>query len=66
MDKSLGDALLEEQARVREVLGYYKEISLGGIRAAFMERSLRRADRAVASGDIAAMAAAYKELREIE
>ncbi|WP_045860355.1 hypothetical protein [Teredinibacter purpureus] len=64
--KSLGDALPEEQARVREILGYYKEIGpVGAFGAAMIEQSLKAADKAIISGDAAAMASAYKDLQEI-
>lgn len=64
---TLGDALPQEQARVREVLGYYKEIGPAGAFGALMiEQALQRADKAVMSGDLVAMLAAYKELKEIK
>ncbi len=63
---SLGDALPAEQARVREILGLYKEIgAAGAFGAAMIEQSLNRADKAVISGDVSAMLAAYKDLQEI-
>lgn len=66
MSESLGDALPKEQARVRVVLGHYKEIGpSGAIGAMFIEQSLASADRAVMSGDISAMIAAYKDLQSI-
>ena len=65
--ETLGDALPKEQARVREVLGIYKSIGPAGAFGAMMiEQSLQAADRAVMSGDIVAMMAAYKDLKEIE
>lgn len=64
---TLGDALPQEQARVREVLGYYKEIGPAGAFGAMMiEQALQRADRAAMSGDVVAMLAVYKELKEIQ
>jgi len=64
---SLGDALPKEQARVRGVLSYYKEIGpAGAFGAAMIEQSLQKADRAVISGDIVEMIAAYKDLQEIK
>ena len=63
---TLGDDLPNEQKRVREVLGYYKEIgAAGAFGAAMIEQSLQNADRAVMSGDIVEMIAAYKDLQEI-
>lgn len=65
--ESLGNALPKEQARVREVLGHYKEIGpTGALGAAMIEHSLQKTDEAVMSGDVAAMIAAYKDLQEIE
>ena len=64
---SLADALPRECARVRTVLGYYREIGPAGMfGAAMIEASLRRADAAMASGDVIAMIAAFKDLQEIE
>ena len=64
--KTLGEALPKEQARVREVLGHYKEIGPAGMfGAAMIEQILQKADQAVVSGDVVAMIAAYKDLQEI-
>jgi hypothetical protein len=65
--KTLGDALPEEQARVREVLALYKELgSNGHLGALLIEDALRRADQAVISGDPIAMLRVYEELKNIE
>ena len=65
--RTLGDALPKEQARVREILGAYREIGpAGAFGAALIEHALRRADMAVMSGDVAAMIRSYNELREIK
>ena len=64
--KSIAEALPKEQERVREVLGFYKEIPQGIFGATMIEAALKRADIASASGDVAAMIASYKELQEIE
>ena len=67
MSETLGDALPKEMARVREVLGHYKEIGPAGMfGAAFIEQDLRAADKAVMSGDVVAMIAAYNKLKEIK
>ena len=64
---TLGEALPKQQARVREVLGHYKEIGpAGAIGAAMIEASLRNADQAVMSGDPVAMLRAYEDLKGIE
>jgi hypothetical protein len=64
---SLAEALPKEQARVREILGHYKEIGApGAFGAAMIENSLRLTDEAVASGDVGAMISAYKDLKDIK
>jgi hypothetical protein len=64
---SLGEALPAEIARVREVLGHYREIGpAGAFGAAMIEADLRVADRAMISGDVVAMIAIYQKLKEIE
>lgn len=65
--ETLADALPKEMARVREVLGHYKEIGPAGMfGAAFIEQDLRFADRAVMSGDVIAMMQALEKLRGIK
>lgn len=67
MMSSLGEALPAEQARVREVLGHYREIGpAGNFGAMMIEQSLRAADDAVMSGDVASMLVAYKDLQTIK
>jgi hypothetical protein len=67
MAESLAEALPREQARVREILGHYKEIGPAGMfGAAFIEADLREADQAVMSGDVVRMIRAYEKLKEIE
>lgn len=63
---TLADALPQEQARVRVVLGHFKEIGPAGMfGAAMIERSLRKADMAATSGDVVAMVVALKDLQSI-
>jgi len=65
--ETLGDALPKEIARVREVLGYYREIGpAGAIGAMFIENDLQAADRAMMSGDVVAMISALTALRGIK
>ena len=64
--ESLAEALPKEQQRVREILGYYKEIPAGQFGALMIESTLRHADKAAASGDVVQMTKAYKALCEIE
>lgn len=64
--ESLADALPKEMARVRAVLGHYKEIGpAGAIGAMFIEQDLQAADRAVMSGDVVAMLRALETLRGV-
>jgi hypothetical protein len=65
--ESLATALPKEQARVRVILGHYKELGpVGAFGAAFIERDLQLADDAAASGDVVAMIAAYQNLKQTE
>ena len=64
---TLGEELPKEQARVREILGHYKEIGPAGRFGALMiEQILQKADRAIISGDLVEMTAAYNRLKAIE
>ena len=65
--ETLGDALPKEQARVREILGHYKEIGTARMfGAAMIEQSLKNSDQAVMSGDLVAMLRAYEDLKNIK
>ena len=64
--ETLADALPKEMARVREVLGHYREIGPAGTFAAtFIERDLRAADEAVMAGDVVQMIRSLQTLKEI-
>lgn len=64
---SLGEEFPKEQARVRQILGIYKEIGPAGrLGAALIEQALRKADEAAISGSILAMLLAYDELKAIK
>ncbi len=64
--ESLGVELPKETARVREILGHYKEIEpSGAFGAAMIEQSLQAADKAMIEGDVVAMIAAYNDLKKI-
>lgn len=65
--ETLGDALPKEMARVRVVLGHYKELGqVGAIGAMFIEQDLKAADLAVMSGDVVQMLRAYETLKGIK
>jgi hypothetical protein len=64
---TLADALPQEMARVREILGHYREIGpAGAFGAFFIEADLREADQAVMSGDVVRMLRALEKLRGIK
>jgi hypothetical protein len=63
--KSLAEELPIEQARVREILGHYIEIGPpGAFGAAMIQNDLRKAEEAVASGNVVDMIKAYTALQE--
>ena len=64
---SVGEDFPNQQARVRVILGYYREIGpAGAFMAAMIEQTLRDADAAIASGDIFAILRTYQEMKEIK
>jgi hypothetical protein len=64
---SVGEEYPKEQARVREILGHYKEIGpAGAFGAAWIEDVLRRADAAAISGDVLAVLRSFEEMREVK
>lgn len=52
--------------RVREILPLYDEIPTGVFAATMMRNSIKAAEAAIASGDVLAMLAAYKDLEGYE
>ncbi len=63
--QSLAEAILGEQERNRELLSQYEFIGPAGMFGAAMIRDLlKRTERAVMSGDVAAMIRCYQELQE--
>lgn len=64
--ETLAEDFLKEQVRVRELLSMYKESGPDGMFGASMiELQLDIADKAVASGDTAAMFSILERLKEI-
>lgn len=64
---SVGEDFPKQQARVREILGMYRDIGPNGMfGAAMIEQTLREADEAQASGDIIRILQSYGALKEIE
>ena len=70
MTNTLGDALPEEMRRVRDdVMPYYSDPALNGSGAfalTMMRRDLDAAAKAMAEGDVVAMMACYKALKEYD
>ena len=65
--ETLADALPLEMARVREVLGHYKEIGpAGAFAVVFIERDLRAAEEAVMYSDAVQMLRSLETLRGIK
>lgn len=61
---SLAEDFTREQARVRELLGVYRQLGpTGAFGALMLEQDLAAADQAAASGDVVEMIRAYKRLR---
>lgn len=64
--ENLMDGLLKEMNRAREVKKMYDEIPQGIFGATVIQQSIMRAEKAISSGDLVQMLAAYSELKEIE
>jgi hypothetical protein len=61
---TIGEDFPRQQARVRELIGIYRDIGPAGMFGAMMlEQSLAEADAAQASGDIVRIIRAYEALR---
>lgn len=61
---SLGEQYPVEQARVRKLLGSYREIGPAGtFGASMLEQVLQRADQAAMSGNVIAMLRSYEEMK---
>lgn len=64
---SVGEDFPKQQERVRKVLSAYESVGPAGhFGAAMIRDTLRRAELAMASGDIIAILRTYAELKEIE
>jgi hypothetical protein len=69
MTESVGSDMPIQQARVRNLVTRYRDPMLRGageLTARLMENSLRRAEHAMASGDVVEILRAYQGLREWE
>lgn len=64
---TVGEDFPKQQARVRELLSEYRGLGPNGYFGALMlERTLREADEAMASGDIVRILAAYQALKDCQ
>jgi hypothetical protein len=64
MDDNLMTGLIRERDRVRDMLKEYEAIGPAGMfGAAMIKADLKRADDAIATGDVVEMIAALKELQ---
>lgn len=67
MTTTLGDDFPVQQARIRKLRDYGKEIGpAGAFYVAVCDDLLRRADKAAIEGDIVAMVSLYQEMREMK
>jgi hypothetical protein len=67
VSESLGEALPKELERAREILGMYQDAGPAGrFGAAMISQSIKQADEAIISGDVAAMIVVYKDLQTIK
>jgi hypothetical protein len=65
--KNLIEGLLEEMNRVREIIKIYEEVGdAGKFAIAFMNLSIKKAEAAMATGDVVEMLRIYQELKEYE
>lgn len=63
MSENLVEGIQRQCNRIRdEVLPEYDKIPTGALAATLMRHSIKQAEAAVASGDVLAMLAAYKDL----
>ena len=64
---TLGDDYPVQQARVRELIATYRTLGPScAFAIAMCEATLRQADEAAMSGDLARMIQAYQEMKECE
>lgn len=65
---SVGEEIVKEMARVREIIPIYDALpgNVGIFASTLMRQALDRAARALAEGDIVAIVRSYEELRGFE
>ncbi|WP_312942882.1 hypothetical protein [Oscillibacter sp.] len=62
--KTLGDALPEQIARVQGIITIYRSVPNGQFAAALMQQDIDTAQKAMIKGDLPGMIAAYESLSE--
>ena len=65
---SVGEEYPKEQARLRELIGIYRDLpgGVGTFGATMIEATLREADAALASGDVVRIVQAYQAMTECQ
>ena len=63
---NLIEGLHEQMKRARKLQAMYLESSMGFIGASIIDITVRRAEQAIANGDLIEMVSAYKALEELE
>lgn len=66
MADTLAAALPREMVRVTQIASEYRKVEMGFIAAALMEVSVKRAQKAIESGDVVEMLRAYADLQRYE
>lgn len=67
MSENLMEGLINELNRVRELLKDYEEIGPAGIFGATMlKQDIKKAEKAISSGDVIQMLLAYNSLKECQ
>ena len=63
---NLIEGIQKEIERVKVVLTYYEEIPQGVFGATMIKQTIKRADAAIASGDVVEMLSVLQELKDIQ
>ena len=63
-DMNLMEGIMLELARNREALKVYESLPAGAFASAMIKRTIARAEKAIAGGDVIEMMKVYEELKE--
>lgn len=66
MSKNVAEALVDEIDRNRKLLELYKEIPTGAFGAMMIDRDIKNAVEALASGDVVKIVEAYEAIKNNE